>query len=116
MSKWNWDTDRSEASNVSVNDGVVTYYAEWDIADDEVTIDLQEVAEDFSDGYDFGDDPSPVSITVMNLITGEELEDEFSFSLKKHHLLWNDAGEQAHLADDEDADDDEDEDEDDEEE
>lgn len=90
---YTWDTDRNEASNVSVNDGVVTYFAEWDTADDERSIDLQEVARDFASDYDHNNEPGRCSITVTNLITGEELEEE---------MIWE--------ANDDDEDDDTDED------
>lgn len=73
---YKWDTERCGNHNVSVNDGVLTYYSVWDTADDEVTIDLQDVADSFADGYDHNNEPGPVNIVVTNLVTGEELEDE----------------------------------------
>lgn len=73
---YKWDTERCGNHNVSVNDGVLTYYSVWDTADDERSIDLQEVAKDFASDYDHNNEPGSVSITVTNLITGEELEDE----------------------------------------
>lgn len=92
---YKWDWDRCGNHNVSVNDGDMTYYSVWDTADDERSIDLQEVADDFAAGYDHNGEPGPVSITVINLITGEELEDE---------MVWEEEDENEDG--DEDADDD----------
>lgn len=68
-----WDTDRH---NVSVNDGVVTYYCAYPVNGDG-TIDLQSVAAEFAATYDHNDIPGPVSITVENLMTGEEMSYTF---------------------------------------
>ena len=93
---YKWDWDRCGNHNVSVNDGDMTYYSVWDTADDERSIDLQEVARDFASDYDHNNEPGQCSITVTNLITGEELEDE---------MVWEDEAE-----DDDDDDEDGDED------
>lgn len=100
MGIYTWDFSREHNHNVSVNDGVVTYFAEWDTADDERTIDLQAVADDFADGYDHDNEPGSVSIIVENLITGEELKDE---------MVWEDEDADEDDEDDEDEDDEEEE-------
>ena len=80
MSKWNWDTDRNEESNVSLNDGVVTYYAEWD-TDENDAIDLQQVFNAFAATYDHNGECGVVEVEVENLITGETLTDEIECDL-----------------------------------
>lgn len=83
MSKWNWDTDRNEASNVSVNDGVVTYFAEWD-TDENGAIDLRQVWNSFAATYDHNGERGVVEIEVENLITGETLTDEIECDLDEY--------------------------------
>ena len=89
---YKWEMGRCGNHNVSVNDGDMTYYSVW--YDDDGKIDLQDVADDFASDYDHNNEPGRVSITVTNLITGEELEDE---------MVWEDED-----ADEEDEDADED--------
>ena len=81
MTKYTWDTDCRENDNVSVNDGVVTYFAEWDTEGDEATIDLQQVFNAFAATYDHNGEREVVEVEVENLITGETLTDEIECDL-----------------------------------
>ena len=84
MSRYIWDTDRNEDSNVSVDDGVVTYFAEWDMDEDDCSIDLRQVWNSFAATYDHNGERGVVEVIVENLITGETLTDEIECDLDEY--------------------------------
>jgi hypothetical protein len=74
-----WNEFRRADDNVSINDGVVTYFAEWyDSADDAdpTAIDLHESIADFAETYDHDGYSGPVNVTATNLLTEAELTDQ----------------------------------------
>lgn len=71
-----WDSDYRENDNVSVNDGVVTYFAEWDLEDGPIEFDA--IAEDYKDGA-YYDEEAEVTIEITNLLTGAS---------EYHELVW----------------------------
>lgn len=83
MSIYIWDFGREHNHNVSVNDGVVTYYAEWD-TDENDAIDLQQVFNSFAATYDHNGERGVVEVEVENLITGETLTDEIECDLDEY--------------------------------
>lgn len=66
-----WHRHRQPNHNVSVNDGAMTYYVEWDGYNKNDSIDLVDAAIGYAWAarYDFKDDPTPVTLIVTNLIT-----------------------------------------------
>jgi hypothetical protein len=65
--KSKWNTNRKDGDTVKINDGTLTYYANFD----REIYDLSEIADDFADSYDHNGEVGEVNCIAEDLSSGE---------------------------------------------
>ena len=74
--EYTWHTDRLVTDDIAVYDGNMWYYS-YRSDDTGAADEFMSDRERFQNGYDHGDNDSKVSATIVDLLTGNEIEWEF---------------------------------------